>query len=224
MNKIREEFERALREEIERVFQERIAKIENDEKIALKRIEQKSSEKLKVLTDKRRETLKSIPKFWLHAFTAHPVLVNLLNSKDREIFDEYLSSIEVEDNQDVSTGYSITFNFNDNPYFDNQSIAKSLIFDGGELKEVKATTIQWKEGKSMPNEVGPKKDDQLVQEESSCYALSFFHWFHELKIPDQVADIIRNQLWTTPLKYIMETCWDEDEEDCQVDGDNDEED
>jgi len=66
----------------------------------------------------------------------------LLNNKDSEIFDEYLSSIEVEDNQDISTGYSITFNFNDNPYFDNQSIAKSLIFHEGELKEIKATTIQ----------------------------------------------------------------------------------
>lgn len=57
----------------------------------------------------------------------------------------------------------------------------------------------------MADEVGLKKDDELVQEESS-YALSFFNWFHELKIPDQVADIIRNQLWTTPLQYIIETC------------------
>ncbi|KEH16300.1 putative nucleosome assembly protein (NAP) [Medicago truncatula] len=83
---------------------------------------------LKVLTDKRGKVLKTVPKFWLHAFTAHPIIVNLLNNKDHEIFDEYLSSIEVEDNQDVSTAYSITFNFNDNAYFDNQSIAKSIIF------------------------------------------------------------------------------------------------
>lgn len=60
----------------------------------------------------------------------------------REIFDEYLNSIEVEDNQDAKSGYSITFNFDDNPYFDKPSIAKSFTYHEGKLKEVCIKFIQ----------------------------------------------------------------------------------
>lgn len=125
----------------------------------------------------------------------------------REIFDEYLNSIEVEDNQDAKSGYSITFNFDENPYFDNPSLAKSLTFHEGKLKETKATTIQWKKGKSMPdevlesdddNEVCPEKDDELMYE-VKLTVWSFFNWFHtskeqnEMRFPDQVADLIKEQ-------------------------------
>jgi len=184
----------------------------------IQRIAQKYCEKMKVVYDERGKLLKSIPKFWFHACTSHPILAKQLNSKNRDIFDEYLSSIEVEDNQDVSSGYSITFNFEDNPYFHNPSIANSLTFHKGKVKEVKATTIQWKEEKSMPNVARRRWNDGLVHEQSS-YDLSFFNWFHsrkeknELKYGDQLADLIKNKFWIDPLKHLVETDENEDEED-----------
>jgi template-activating factor I len=118
----------------------------------------------------------------------------------------------------MSTGYSITFNFNDNLYFHNPSIVKSLTFHKGKLEEVKATTIQWKEGKSMPNVARPKWYDGRAHEQSS-YDLSFFNWFHsrkeknELKYGDQIADLIKNFFWIDPLKNLVETDEDDNEED-----------
>jgi len=53
-----------------------------------------------------------------------------------------------------------------------QAIAKSFTYHEGKLIEVNAATIQWKEGKSMPNEVRP---NELVQDQST-YELSFFNW------------------------------------------------
>lgn len=187
-----------------------------DDRTEVLGMEQTHGEKLKELIDKREELLKSIPKFWSRAFMAHPILARQLNNKDREIFDEYLNSIKVEDNQDAKSGYSITFNFDENPYFDNPSLAKSLTFHEGKLKEAKATTIQWKEGKSMPdevpesdddNEVCPEKDDELVYE-AKLTDWSFFNWLsssweqNEISFPDQVADLIKNKLWIDPFKYL----------------------
>lgn len=77
---------------------------------------------------------------------------------------------------------------------------------------------RWNEGKSMPNVARPRWNDGLVHEQSS-YELSFFNWFHsrkeknELKYGDQLADLIKNKFWIDPLKHLVKTDEDENEED-----------
>ncbi|KAM3379240.1 hypothetical protein P3S68_011654 [Capsicum galapagoense] len=68
--------------------------------------------------DKRNDIIKTIPDFWLTDFLSHPVLGELLTEEDLK----FLSSVEVEDNKDVKTGYTITFNFNSNSYFENTKL------------------------------------------------------------------------------------------------------
>ncbi|PHT97465.1 NAP1-related protein 1 [Capsicum chinense] len=68
--------------------------------------------------DKRNDIIKAIPDFWLTSFLSHPVLGKLLNEEDHK----FLRSVEVEDNKDVKTGYTITFNFNSNSYFENTKL------------------------------------------------------------------------------------------------------
>ncbi|KAK9277881.1 hypothetical protein L1049_027438 [Liquidambar formosana] len=182
-------------------------------------VEQKYNEIRKPVYDNRNEIIKSIPDFWLTAFLSHPALCDLLNEEDQKIF-KYLSSLEVEDSKDVKSGYSITFNFNPNPYFEDTKLTKAFTFLDEGTTKITATSIKWKEGKGIPNGVNHEKkgNKRPLAEES------FFSWFSETQqkeideIHDEVAEIIKEDLWPNPLTYFNNEA---DEED--FDGDEDDE-
>ncbi|KAI3856839.1 hypothetical protein MKX03_001506 [Papaver bracteatum] len=85
-------------------------------------------------------------------FLSHPALGDLLNENCIFIFNymigifKYLKSMDVEDCKDVKYGYSITFNFNENPYFENESLVKSFLFLDEGTTKISGTKINWKEG------------------------------------------------------------------------------
>ncbi|KAL8457936.1 hypothetical protein ACS0TY_004384 [Phlomoides rotata] len=41
---------------------------------------------------------------------------------------KYLNNLEVEDSKDVRSGYSITFIFSPNPYFEDNKLTKTVTF------------------------------------------------------------------------------------------------
>ncbi|KAJ8452342.1 hypothetical protein Cgig2_006147 [Carnegiea gigantea] len=182
-------------------------------------VEKKYNEIRKPVYDKRNEIIKSIPEFWLTAFLSHPALSELVTEEDHKIF-KYLSSIEVEDSKDVKSGYSITFNFNPNPYFEDTKLTKTFTFLDEGTTKVTATSIKWKEGMGVPNGVdGEKKGNKRAHGEES-----FFSWFSETQqsddeIHDEVAEIIKEDLWPNPLTYFNNEA---DEEDFEVDEDDEE--
>ncbi|KAK2454425.1 NAP1-related protein [Trifolium repens] len=145
----------------------------------------------KPVYDKRNDLIKSIPNFWSTAFLIHPALGDLLNKKDRKIF-KHLSSLEVEDHKDAKSGFSITFNFNPNPYFENTKIGKTFTFLEEGTTKVISTPIKWKAGKEIPS------DD-----------ISFFSWFSDHTVQkddmddmhDEIAQIIKDDLWPNPLDH-----------------------
>ncbi|PPS13883.1 hypothetical protein GOBAR_AA06695 [Gossypium barbadense] len=165
----------------------------------------------KPVYDKRNEIINSIPDFWLTAFLSHPALGDLLTEEDQKIF-KYINSLEVEDFKDLKSGYTITFNFNSNPYFENTTLTKTFTFlDDG--TKITATPIKWKEGKGLPNGVNHEKKGnkrQLAEE-------SFFTWFADAQqkddmdeIHDEVAEIIKEDLWPNPLTYFNNEADEED--------------
>ncbi|CAH2046851.1 unnamed protein product [Thlaspi arvense] len=108
-----------------------------------------------------------------------------------EIF-KHFSSLDVEDVTDVKSGYSITFHFSPNPYFEDGKLTKIYNFLEEGTTKITTTSIQWKEGKSLPNGVNHEKkgNKRALPEES------FFTWFrdaqhkedNEEEIQDEVAD------------------------------------
>ncbi|XP_070048357.1 NAP1-related protein 2-like isoform X1 [Nicotiana tomentosiformis] len=215
-------------------IQDELEKINEEASDKVLKVEQEYSEIRKPVYDKRNDIIKAIPDFWLTAFLAHPVLGRLLNEEDLKIF-KFLSSIEVEDSKDVKSGYSITFNFNANPYFGNKKLSKTYTFleDGPTM--ISGTTIKWEKGMGIPNVVAHKKKGKKRSrdKESSGHpcsvafplgvSISFFRWFSEvtqkdededLEIQDEVADIIKDDLWPNPLNYFEN---DPDEEDFDSD-------
>lgn len=200
-------------------IQDELEKINEEASDKVLEVEQKYNEVRKPVYDKRNGIINAIPDFWLTAFLSHPGLCDLLTEEDQKIF-KYLSSLEVEDSKDVKSGYSITFNFNPNPYFEDLKLTKTFTFLDEGTTKITATTIKWKEGMGIPNGVShEKKGNKRTMPEES-----FFIWFSESQfkdmdeINDEVADIIKEDLWPNPLTYFNNEA---DEED--FDGDEDDE-
>jgi template-activating factor I len=200
-------------------IQDELEKINEEASDKVLEVEQKYNEVRRPVYDKRKDIIDSIPDFWLTAFVSHPALGELLNDKDQLVF-KHLRSIEVEDFKDVKSGYSITFNFNDNEFFEDKKLTKTYTFLDEGTTKVTATSIKWKEGHGITNGVSDdKKGNKRTHEEEE----SFFTWFSETQkegtedIHDEIAEIIKEDLWPNPLNYFA-TDIDEDYE-----GDEDEE-
>ncbi|XP_031104729.1 NAP1-related protein 2-like isoform X2 [Ipomoea triloba] len=211
-------------------IQDELEKINEEASDKVLEVEQKYSEIRKPVYQKRNDIIKAIPDFWLTAFLSHPVLSELLTEEDQKIF-KFLSSIEVEDSKDVKSGYSIIFNFKSNPYFEDTKLMKSYAFQEEGATQITATPIKWKEGMQIPNGVAnEKKGNKRPPPEES-----FFTWFSETQqkdedmddIHDEVAELIREDLWPDPLSYFNNEADDEefegDDEEKGSDGSEDDE-
>ncbi|CAA3030220.1 NAP1-related 2-like [Olea europaea subsp. europaea] len=198
-------------------IQDELEKINEEASEKVLEVEQKYNEIRKPVYDKRNDIIKSIPDFWLTAFLSHPALSELFTDEDQKIF-KYLSSLEVEDFKDMKSGYSITFHFSPNPYFEDTKLTKTFTFlDEG--TKITATAIKWKEGMGIPNGVAEQKNGNKRPHAEE----SFFTWFSETEskgdideIHDEVAEIIKDDLWPNPLTYFNNEA---DEEDFDVDDD-----
>ncbi|KAG4118710.1 hypothetical protein ERO13_D11G034100v2 [Gossypium hirsutum] len=214
-------------------IQDGLEKINEEASEKVLEVEQKYNHLRKPVYDKRHDIIKSIPDFWLTAFLSHPVLGELLTEEDQKIF-KHINSLEVEDCKDLKSGYSITFNFNPNPYFEDTKLTKTFTFLDEGIK-ITATQIKWKEDMGLPNGVNHEKKGNKRQFAEE----SFFSWFADAQqkddmdeIHDEVAEIIKEDLWPNPLTYFNNEADEEDsegdeegkDEDDQDDEDEDEDD
>lgn len=71
-------------------------------------VEQKYNNLRKPFFFKRAEMIKKIPKFWVTVFVNHPQISALLDEEDEEAL-HYLTSVEVEEFEDIKSGYRIKF-------------------------------------------------------------------------------------------------------------------
>ncbi|XP_042400774.1 NAP1-related protein 2-like [Zingiber officinale] len=212
-------------------IQEELEKINEEASDKVFEVERKYNEVRRPVYVKRAEIIKNIPDFWLTAFLSHPALGDLLAEKDHEVF-KFMQSIDVEDFKDVKTGYSITFNFSENPYFEDRKLTKTYAFADEGTTNVSGTKIRWKEGMDLlaNGNVQEKKGSKR-----SFIEESFFSWFNENLhknlsegVIDEVAAIIKEDLWPNPLKYfnneIDEDDFDGEDDEEETDGDDGEED
>uniref|UniRef100_A0A0D9W5S8 Uncharacterized protein n=1 Tax=Leersia perrieri TaxID=77586 RepID=A0A0D9W5S8_9ORYZ len=199
-----------IQDEIEKVNEEACDKVLE--------LEQKYNEVRRPVYVRRNEIIKQIPDFWLTAFLSHPVLGELLTEDDQKIF-KHLESIDVDDSEDIKSGYSITLTFSPNPYFEDTKLTKVYSFSGDEVLKVKATSITWKKGMDIANDGAyTKKGDKriLIDERLLFLQVSLLGSIvkrTEVLLMElwtrcslralfaQVGDIIREDLWPNPLKY-----------------------
>ncbi|CAH9095820.1 unnamed protein product [Cuscuta epithymum] len=185
-------------------IQDELEKINEEASDKVLEVEQKYSEIRKPIYQKRNEIIKRIPDFWLTAFSSHPVIGELLTAEDQKIF-KFLTSIEVEDSKDVKSGYTVTFSFKPNPYFEDTKLTKSYTFHEDGTTKITATPIKWKEGMEIHNGVtNEKKGNKRPPQEES-----FFTMFVETQqkdeeiddMRDEVAELFKEDIWPDPLSY-----------------------
>ncbi|CAD5185787.1 unnamed protein product [Musa acuminata subsp. malaccensis] len=203
-------------------IQDEIEKVNEEASDKVLEVEQKYNEIRRPIYKRRNEIIQSIPDFWLTAFLSHPVLGDLLSEEDQKIF-KYLVSLDVEDSKDVKSGYSVTFNFSPNPYFEDASLTKTYSFYDEGTTNITGTTIKWKEGMNVANGVAHEKEGgkRPLAEERLVFVLPCFfpEIFFKKNKNYNVAEIIKEDLWPNPLKYFNNEA---DEEDFDGDEDDDE--
>ncbi|XP_057816646.1 NAP1-related protein 2 [Cryptomeria japonica] len=191
-------------------------------------IEQVYMEKRRPIYQRRNEVIQKIPEFWLTAFLSHPHLRDLLTEEDQKAF-KYLQSLNVEDLGDIKSGYKITFEFGPNPYFEDNKLCKVFKYGDDASTTESGNAPHWKDGMDLTK---PKKTE-TKEKKRPRKTDSFFNWFSEHveeelvvgMMQDEIADIIKDDLWVNPLRYFNnENGSDSDDDEGDDDeGDDDEE-
>lgn len=166
-------------------------------------VEQKYNSMRKPFFGKRAELIKKIPKFWVTVFVNHPQISALLDEEDEEAL-HYLSSVEVEEFEDIKSGYRIKFHFSENPYFSNELICKEFMLSDSGEQTCKSTEIEWKENMDLTkrqSEDSLKPGQKRQHEEPE----SFFSWFNDQSEggTDDVGELIKDDVWPNPLQYFL---------------------
>lgn len=164
----------------------------------------KDTELLRPVYKKRSKIIETIPNFWLTAFSSHYTLGILLSEEDQKIF-KFLESVDVKDTDDGTPAYTIALKFGENPYFKNTTLTKKIAYSSRQM-DIRGWNINWK--------VSPTGNQQesLVKKgkKRGCTGgeISFFTWFSDHEddsrgIPDEVAELIIEDLWPNAIKYFL---------------------
>lgn len=165
------------------------------------KVEEEFNKQRKPLYANRALTIAKIPDFWYQCFLQHPFLAEMLTSEDMMILG-FLRQLKVEDFNDIRSGFKITLQFEENPFFSDVELSKSFEYDSedGQLL-CSSPGIHWHPGQD-PSQLKEQDTQKRPREPSD----SFFLWFPLEGEPyhtghDAVAEAIKDHLWLNPIKY-----------------------
>jgi len=195
-------------------------------------VEQKYNKLRRPFYDKRNTIIQRIPKFWLTAFINHPQITAIIE-EDEEDCLQYLNKLEVEEFEDIKSGYRIKLYFEKNPYFDNEFLIKEFHLGSSGDPASQSTPIQWKEGMDLAAKFAQRAAAAQETAKNSRKRVAaqqqktFFTWFCDNGDPsdDEIAEIIKDDMWPNPLQYFLvpdiEVENGDEEEDDDVEGEED---
>lgn len=197
-----EETQKAL-EEIDACQNEIDAMNEKASEEILK-VEQKYNLLRRPFFEKRNEIIGRIPKFWLTAFINHPQISSIIE-EDEEDALQYLTKLEVEEFEDIKSGYKIIFHFSENPYFSNSSLCKEFQLGSTGDPTSSSTEIGWKEGYNLTAKAAQRAAAEKGSRKRHLETRTFFTWFCDNLDPsqDDVAEVVKDDLWPNPLQYFL---------------------
>ncbi|ETK96625.1 hypothetical protein F441_00765 [Phytophthora nicotianae CJ01A1] len=159
-------------------------------------IETKYNAKKRPTYVKRNKLLAEIPHFWKQVFVNHPLVGNYLTEEDEMLMD-FLQTFDITFVGDDGS-FKMELTFQENDYFSPTTVWKQVKFsEDGEEVEVTASELTW-------------KDKAEMTEESEKFP--FFQWFVSTDGDQDVAEIIKEEIWKNPVPFYM---MDEDEEESE---------
>jgi template-activating factor I len=194
-----EETQKAL-EEIDSTQNEIDALNEKASEEILK-VEQKYNKLRKPFFDKRNTIISKISNFWITAMVNHPQISLLIDEEEEDCL-HFLTKMEVEEFEDIKSGYRIKFYFQENPFLENDCLIKE--FHLGTIGDPKSssTEIKWKPGQDLSKKV---KESATLRRKRGFEPKNFFSWFTDHVDPsaDDIAEVIKDDLWPNPLQYYL---------------------
>lgn len=172
------------------------------------KVEQKYNKLRRPFYDKRNDIIKRIPKFWLTAFINHPQITAIIE-EDEEDCLQYLTKLEVEEFEDIKSGYRIKLYFDKNPYFDNEFLTKEFHLGSSGDPASQSTPIQWKEGMDLAAKFAQRaaaaQENAKSRKRPHQQQRTFFTWFCDNGDPsdDEIAEVIKDDMWPNPLQYFL---------------------
>ncbi|XP_043986600.1 testis specific protein Y-linked isoform X1 [Gambusia affinis] len=165
------------------------------------RLELKINRQRRPHLDQRSSITKTIPGFWVTALLNHPHLSAHIDETDEDALS-YMTDLEVESFKNTKLGYRIRFHFRRNPYFQNNIIMKELHLGMGGSPMSFSNPILWHRGHNLTANSEPRKSCRGVYE-------TFFSWFsdHSNAVQDDVAQILKDDLYRDPLRYYLTPLW-----------------
>jgi template-activating factor I len=135
-------------EEIDRVQCE-IDKLNEEASEEILKVEQKFNKLRQPHYKSRSDLIAKIPSFWVTVFLNHPQLSTLLDEDDEDAL-QHLTRVEVQEFEDIKSGFNINFYFDasKNPYFENECLRKEFHLNENGEPTCKSTLIKWKPGKT----------------------------------------------------------------------------
>jgi len=204
--------------------QEAIDSLNKKASVEILKVEQKFNKLRKPHYEARAALLSKIPNFWLTVFMNHMQLRKSISEEDEKVLTT-LTAVEVQEFDDITSGYKINFCFDDNEYFTNSVLTKE--YHVGEKGEPTATStkIDWR----PDMDITEIKDNGEEGGEKRTYPVqsSFFCWFSDDAdaVGDIIGESIKDELWPNPLQFYLNPDLDSDEvEDDEEDEDEEEED
>jgi len=182
------------------------------------KVEQKYNKLRKPYFGKRNEIISRIPKFWLTAFINHPQLSTIIE-EDEEDALKHMNKLEVEEYEDIKSGFKIIFFFETNPYFENESLVKEYQLDSKGDPTSLSSEIKWKEGFDLTARAAQRAAvAKGAARKRKLETRTFFTWYADNEDPsnDDVGEIIKDDLWPNPLQSFLVP-------DLEVDGEEEDE-
>ncbi|KAJ8257231.1 hypothetical protein GJAV_G00183320 [Gymnothorax javanicus] len=162
------------------------------------RLELRLSQQRRPHLDRRSAVIRTIPGFWVTALLNHPLLSAHIDESDEEALSS-MSHLEVESFQNTSVGYRVSFHFNRNAYFQNPTIFKEFRVGRRGSMVSFSNPIVWHQGQDLTAQGATSTHDSG----------SFFCWFSDHSDPgcDQIAQILKDDLYRNPLRYYLTPLW-----------------
>lgn len=116
-----------------------------------------------------------------------------------------MTKLEVEEFEDIKSGYKIRFHFEENPYFDNTVLEKEFHTGPSGESYRKSTEIKWKPESELARKMQSPANGKGKRRYSDENPRTFFMWFTEQgdSSTDDIADMIKDDMWPNPLQYFL---------------------
>lgn len=210
-------------------IQTQISKLNEQASEEILKVEQKFNKLRRPHFEKRNALLKDVPNFWLTTLANHPMIAQLIEHAEDEDCLHYMTNLDVEELEDIKSGYNLKFYFSENPYIKNDLIVRELRHLNSEEVVTGTTGIEYKDtpqGRKLKEIVQNSILQQRRKVRPEEMQPSFFAWLSQQSEPgsDDIAEIIKDQIWPSPLEFFFTTPDDYGDDEDDDDSDDDEED